>query len=52
VTVEFEKISYTLTYTAGENGSITGDSPQSVKYGENGSGSCLILFGRCNLFRK
>jgi ribosome-associated toxin RatA of RatAB toxin-antitoxin module len=37
VTVEFEKISYTLTYTAGENGSITGDSPQSVKYGENGS---------------
>jgi uncharacterized repeat protein (TIGR02543 family) len=37
VTVEFEKISYTLTYNAGDNGSITGDSSQSVKYGENGS---------------
>jgi uncharacterized repeat protein (TIGR02543 family) len=37
VTVEFEKITYTLTYTVGANGSITGVSPQSVKYGENGS---------------
>jgi uncharacterized repeat protein (TIGR02543 family) len=37
VEVEFEKITYTLTYTAGANGSITGTSPQSVKHGEDGS---------------
>ena len=29
--------SYTLTYTAGANGSITGTSPQTVTYGNNGS---------------
>jgi len=29
--------SYTLTYTAGANGSITGDSPQSVDHGSSGT---------------
>lgn len=29
--------SYTLTYTAGANGSITGTSPQTVNHGANGS---------------
>ena len=28
---------FTLTYTAGANGSIVGDSPQTVNYGANGS---------------
>lgn len=28
---------YTLTYTAGANGSITGTSPQSINHGSNGS---------------
>jgi uncharacterized repeat protein (TIGR02543 family) len=28
---------YTLTYTAGENGSITGDSPQTVNHGASGT---------------
>ena len=28
---------YTLTYTAGANGSITGDSPQTITSGENGT---------------
>ncbi len=28
---------YTLTYTAGANGSISGDSPQSVEYGASGT---------------
>ena len=28
---------YTLTYTAGANGSITGTSPQTVDYGEDGN---------------
>jgi uncharacterized repeat protein (TIGR02543 family) len=29
--------SYTLTYTAGSNGSITGTSPQTVNYGDSGT---------------
>ncbi|MCX6752260.1 MAG: SBBP repeat-containing protein [Candidatus Nomurabacteria bacterium] len=29
--------SYTLTYTAGSHGSITGTSPQTINYGSNGS---------------
>ena len=29
--------SYTLTYTAGSNGTITGTSPQTVNHGSNGS---------------
>src|SRR5207244_5525546 len=28
---------YTLTYTAGANGTITGTSPQTVNYGADGS---------------
>ncbi len=37
VTATFAINTYTLTYTAGANGSITGTSPQTVNYGENGS---------------
>ena len=37
VTANFAIIQYTLTYTAGANGSITGTSPQTVNYGANGS---------------
>ncbi len=29
--------SYTLTYTAGSNGTITGDSPQTVEHGSSGT---------------
>ncbi|MGJ8652531.1 MAG: carbohydrate-binding protein [Opitutaceae bacterium] len=37
VTANFAINSYTLTYTAGANGSISGSSPQSVNHGSNGS---------------
>jgi hypothetical protein len=33
----FQAPTYTLTYTAGANGSITGISPQTVSYGTSGS---------------
>ena len=42
VTANFAINTYTLTYTAGANGSITGTSPQTVNYGErrhSGDGS-------------
>ncbi|MFA5107733.1 MAG: M14-type cytosolic carboxypeptidase, partial [Patescibacteria group bacterium] len=32
-----DELSYTLTYTAGANGSITGTTPQTVNYGEDGT---------------
>jgi hypothetical protein len=37
VTAGFAINSYTLTYTAGSNGSISGTSPQTVNYGASGS---------------
>ena len=37
VTANFAINTYTLTYTAGPNGSITGTSPQTVNYGANGT---------------
>ena len=37
VTANFAINTYTLTYTAGANGSITGTSPQTVDYGADGS---------------
>ena len=37
VTATFAITSYTLTYTAGTNGAITGISPQMVAHGGNGS---------------
>jgi hypothetical protein len=37
VTYESATTSYTLTYTAGANGSIDGDSPQTVDEGEDGT---------------
>src|SRR5205809_5311857 len=37
VTASFAINSYTLTYTAGANGSITGTSPQTVNHGSDGS---------------
>lgn len=37
VTATFAINTYTLTYTAGANGSITGASPQTVNYGSDGS---------------
>ena len=36
VTANFAINSYTLTYTAGANGTITGTSPQTVNYGADG----------------
>ncbi len=36
-TAIFEIINYTLTYTAGANGSIDGSSPQTVEHGSAGS---------------
>ena len=35
VTAEFEKLTYTLQYLAGEGGTINGKANQQVKYGEN-----------------
>ena len=37
VTANFAINSYTLTYTAGSNGTITGTSPQTVNYGASGT---------------
>jgi hypothetical protein len=37
VKVTFEAIPYTLTYTPGANGTITGTTPQTVNYGANGT---------------
>ncbi len=37
VTANFAIDTYTLTYTAGANGSIDGDSPQTVAYGADGT---------------
>src|SRR5438034_818013 len=37
VTASFAINTYTLTYTAGANGSISGTSPQTVNFGSNGS---------------
>jgi len=37
VTANFAINTYTLTYTAGSNGSISGTSPQTVNYGASGS---------------
>ena len=37
VTANFAINTYTLTYTAGANGSITGTSPQTVNYGADGT---------------
>jgi hypothetical protein len=37
VTASFAINTYTLTYTAGANGSISGTSPQSVNYGASGT---------------
>ena len=37
VTANFAIDTYTLTYTAGANGSITGTSPQTVNYGADGT---------------
>ena len=36
-TAEFALNEYTLTYTAGEGGSIDGDTPQNVSHGSDGS---------------
>jgi len=37
VTANFAINTYTLTYTAGANGTISGTSPQTVNYGANGT---------------
>ena len=37
VTATFAITSYTLTYTAGENGTITGTTPQTVAHGSDGA---------------
>ena len=37
VTAQFAINTYTLTYTAGTNGSLTGVSPQTVNHGANGT---------------
>ena len=37
VTANFAINTYTLTYTAGANGTITGPSPQTVDHGANGT---------------
>lgn len=36
-TANFAKLTYTLTYTAGTGGTITGETPQTVAYNEDGT---------------
>ena len=52
VVVAFEKISYTLTYTAGEGGSIGGAATQTVQYGESGTAVTAVPdeCGVCDLW--
>jgi uncharacterized repeat protein (TIGR02543 family) len=42
VTANFAINTYTLTYTAGANGSLTGTSPQTVNHGANGTAVTAI----------
>lgn len=42
VTANFAVNTYTLTYSAGANGSISGTSPQTVNYGSNGSAMTAV----------
>jgi alpha-tubulin suppressor-like RCC1 family protein len=42
VTAQFAIDTYTLTYTAGTNGSISGTSPQTVNHGNSGSAVTAI----------
>ena len=42
VTANFALKQYTLTYTAGAHGAITGTSPQTVTHGGNGSGVTAV----------
>jgi hypothetical protein len=42
VTASFAINTYTLTYSAGNNGTISGDSPQTVDYGSNGTAVTAI----------
>ena len=37
MTASFAINTYTLTYTAGANGTITGTAPQTVDYGTSGT---------------
>ena len=37
VTANFAADTFTLTYTAGTGGTLTGDTPQTVNYGEDGT---------------
>ncbi len=45
VTAEFAINTYTLTYTAGANGSITGVSPQTVNHGADGTAVTAVPGG-------
>ena len=42
VTANFAINTYTLTYTAGANGTITGTSPQTVNHGANGTAMTAV----------
>ena len=42
VTAEFRRIELTLTYTAGTGGSITGETSQTVLYGESGTAVTVV----------
>ncbi|MBN2451835.1 MAG: InlB B-repeat-containing protein, partial [Lentisphaeria bacterium] len=36
-TAQYARITYTLTYTAGDHGAVMGESPQTVEHGSDGS---------------
>src|SRR5438093_4273334 len=42
VTANFAIDTFTLTYTAGTHGSLTGSSPQTVDYGSNGTAATAV----------
>ncbi|MBN2451700.1 MAG: choice-of-anchor D domain-containing protein, partial [Lentisphaeria bacterium] len=42
VTAEFAILQYTLTYTAGANGTVAGATPQTVTYGADGTGVVAV----------
>jgi hypothetical protein len=49
VTATFTIDTFTLTYTAGAGGSITGTTPQTVSYGASGAGDSCPIPDKCSL---
>ncbi|MBN2450165.1 MAG: hypothetical protein JXR77_07230, partial [Lentisphaeria bacterium] len=44
-TAQYTRVTYTLTYTAGPNGAVTGASPQTVEHGSDGTAVTAVPDG-------